>query len=219
MIGELRAHPRSTLTDQTVRMLIQTIAPYCRSYPSGLFVLGLAVLLLSAVTGEEPSFSRVTGVTLPVLDPDSHERRASVRIRTLERTHQRKGFFRIGVLPLWRLEAVEIELLDPGAFQDFLEGPIPPFLDVEPSSAVEIHSLHVRLSGEALPWLEVGICRWVDHDRWQLSDVLVRDEQGECLRLGSAALRLQEGDAGWVLQGPDGVRIPSTDFPTIAAKP
>ena len=131
----------------------------------------------------------IQGLRLPLLGMDRGKPAANVQIGSMHMGSQRRGVFRIGLLPLAVCEDVTITFLtpDPAAFDDFPKT----FVVMAKTSVLEIRNLEVRLSGGDAPLFKAGSAQVASGKAWELSNVTLSD--GTWIQ--SAHLEVSEGKA------------------------
>ena len=180
-------------------------------------ILAIAVPGFSPVEGAglQVPVTRVGRGSVPVFSSRTSRRVALIHFTGMRKDFQKRGFFRIGVLPLWRFDSVEVEITDRGETGELLQVALSQVRDFDIQAQVELSSLTVRVAGETSPRLTAGRCRWMKSEHWQLSDVIVPDHHGRMQRIGGADLRYDRDRRKWVLMGPDGA---TTGIDQLCAK-
>ena len=135
----------------------------------------LCLLLLAPIpAGARPIISKpagAVGVTVPLMGRDQSKPAASLSAASFGVGSQRRGFFRIGILPLLIASDVRIifsgEPPDPTALADLA----PAFKALANTSAVEIHQFAVLLPGKCQPALQAARAEPAGKGDWKLTEV------------------------------------------------
>jgi hypothetical protein len=199
-----RQHDDIKMTYRSTRMRTNlhtfSICPEARAAVRAALILLLA-LTPSRERAEASPKTVAKGVLGPMfLSDDSLTPSAILRIERIFTDHQRKGFFKIGILPMLIAEGVVLDVEKPAKLQESLERIPPSMKRNHASGTIELRRVTIQLRSEPQASLRVGRMRPVDGLRaWQLFDPVwrlgtnsVRAAQGE-LRLsehGSTELRL-----------------------------
>jgi hypothetical protein len=122
---------------------------------------------------------------------------AVLRAERIYPTHQRWGYFRIGLRPILECDGVTLEISDAGKAAEAL-GSIRDNLKTQAGgSIVEMRNVAVRFTPEATPRLKAGTIRLQDQGRWSLSDVALRSGTN-LIQLPRATLQVTGPQAGQV---------------------
>jgi hypothetical protein len=113
-------------------------------------------------------FARCSNVSFPIRDVASGKIAAIIHIRDLQRDHQRKGFFKIGIMPFVLATDVLIEIKDEGEFQKnfiYLERDLNALAQNLP---LELRGLRFVQPGRTIPVLEADCARIQRNQGWDL---------------------------------------------------
>lgn len=149
--------------------------------------------------------SRVGACVIPLFETDAGKRIATVYATDLRKTYQRKGFFRIGALPCWRIESARVQLEDEVASR-WLGERLLGFADGS-KLPIEIGTFSIWITGEDQPRMKVGECRQLGPDHWRLSETSLCAPGQGCRTYPSLDLRLGGNAPGWILQHPSGTCV------------
>lgn len=157
-------------------------------------LLALAIAPLAVVA--EPVVTKKTaasGVSLSLFGRDRSVPAATVKIARLTIGAQRKGFFRVGVLPLAVGQGVEIVFRKPDvtALNDLGSA----METLARSAELELHGVKFFAPGAVAPCASAGLARAKDGESWQLSDLTLAPAR----RIGRATLRTAGADAGLLI--------------------
>ncbi len=169
------------------------------------FVRGaLSILILSTVIGVSfgkggllPGQAQFKGILVPICIGSNREPVAIFRAKHVFSDYQRRGFFRIGVLPLLVIDGLSIELRDPSS--------LPATLNAVPShalfkdfvrSAVEARQFALSCDSQKDFAVRARLVRLESSDEWRLEDGVVRQSGGGQLSFQRATLRISGPHAG-----------------------
>lgn len=164
----------------------------------GLALLMCVGLPLLGVAKPPVSPMRAKEVSIPLYSPGQPEPTAVIRIKRIYKDHQRRGFFRIGVLPLWVAEEVHVQLL---SYQnsDQLLNQLTRALTSQHSGlsqSLEIRSLQLRLPDSAEPRLEAGRVRIAEDGSWRLLDSVTWRTDSQTIHCNQASLSASQDSSG-----------------------
>lgn len=138
------------------------------------------------------------GVSIPIYQAGRSEPTAIVTIQRIHKDHQRHGFFRIGALPLWIAENVQIQLLNQQPEEQLLSA-LSRALRTRSGDlqrSVEIRRLQISFSNEGEPRLCAGHVSIAENGSWQLSDQVQLRTPSETLRCDRATISKSEAASG-----------------------
>ena len=168
---------------------------------AALFVLLFGVHEAPVRATERPAvtaFSRAVGVTLPIYSTNSPKPSAIIRVAGFRKDYVRKGFFRIGALPVWVAENVILEIHDPSAIPNLLTSVDALLRKDHDGAGWEIRNFSIQgVVRSNATVLTAAIVRPISQTRWDLSEVRVAQNAGE-LQLRRARLNLSGARAGWL---------------------
>jgi hypothetical protein len=98
---------------------------------------------------------------------------AVFRARNLHHDHQRRGFFRIGVLPLVVGKGVTLEICAPERATNALFQVEEKISGFSNGSAIELRDLTIRFTSEAEPRLQAATARLQHDGQWRLEGVIL----------------------------------------------
>jgi len=138
-------------------------------------------------------------VTSPVYGPEASRPIAVLRVEATRTEYQRRGFFRIGALPLLVAEQVRLEVRDPQATAQMFAG-LPEWLRAPGRGrAGEVRDFQMRGPEPSdAPWLTVARVRMAEHGQWELKEGSLRTPAGEVVQFGQALMQIIGGHAGRV---------------------
>jgi|GEM_PF-2248304 len=136
-------------------------------------------------------------VTSPVYGPESSRPIAVLRVESTRTEYQRRGFFRIGALPVMVAERVRLEVRDPQATAQVFGG-LPEWLRAPGKGrAGEVRDFQMRGPEPAgAPWLTVARVRMAEHGQWELKDGSLRSPEGGVIQFGQALMQITGEHAG-----------------------
>ena len=122
---------------------------------------------------------------------------AVIRTEAVRTDYQRKGFFRIGVLPMVVLEGMNVELCDPSRLLTSLTN-VNARLTVRGSGrrAIECKGFSLSLPGLAEPVLRAKRVRIENGSQWRLDEGLASGPEGDALVFRSAILKVAGPETG-----------------------
>lgn len=165
----------------------------------------LGWLLLSGSTASpalDPAVIR--DVTIPYYSRGGSSPAAVVRIKRLFTDYQRRGFFRIGLLPMLVAEGVRIEILQPEETLAALQGAQKWLHSRAARKGLEWRDVQFHFQTEAAPRLEATRLQLSDDGAWRLTDgVVFRLGTNEWRQL-EAILQVTGPKAGELLMRSDG---------------
>lgn len=189
----------------TVAVALASIGPRAATLP------GLAL------NGTEPG-----PITLPLFAPGNGPPSAVVQIDSLRTEFQRKGFFRIGVLPVTIAEGVTVELRDPAALAQAVRA-LPRTLPGRPAGAFEGRRFELRfprestarLTAERVVFRARGTAAlqagcWTDPEgrRWPFTIAMLEPGDGTSVWLRTDAGR-------WLLNPSSPTPAPNPEHPSL----
>jgi hypothetical protein len=136
------------------------------------FLLGLAVFQVD-LRGQSdliPNHSKLKGVVLPVYLDFGSKPAALLRAKAIYPDHQRRAFFRIGVLPMLVAEDVTVEVCDPERAAAALAGLRDGLKPHAHGAAIELRRVAFQFPAEPAPRLKAATLRLQDNGQWQLLD-------------------------------------------------
>lgn len=154
-----------------------------------LLALGCARAVLAAEVSQDNRASQ--RLTSPVYGPESSRPIAVLRVEATRTEYQRRGFFRIGALPLLVAEQVRIEVRDPQATAEVFAG-LPEWLRAPGKGrAGELRDFQMRGPEPAgVPWLTVARVRLAEHGQWELKEGCLRSPTGEVAHFDQALMQI-----------------------------
>jgi hypothetical protein len=135
-----------------------------------LLLLCTAAGVVSQGADRSSALLQTKGIALPLYVSGVSKPVAVVRVASFRKEYARKGFFRIGALPVWIAEDLSIEILKPehvanlsGNFDDVLR-------KLRADAAWQVRGFSVRHPSSVAPVLSAGAARPSSNGRWELSD-------------------------------------------------
>jgi hypothetical protein len=138
-----------------------------------LFLLACSLLLglASAFSFEkvEERVLQAKGLTFPLYSPASPQPTAIVRVGGFRTEFLRKGFFRIGALPVRVAEDVSVEIIDLAQATNLFVNMEALLRPGRADSAWSIRRFSIRRQGSGTPILSAGAARSLSGGKWELS--------------------------------------------------
>lgn len=135
-----------------------------------------------------------SGVSLSLYGAGRKVPAATVKIGRLTLGAQRRGFFRIGLLPLAQAEPLEIRFRHNN--RDALRDLPPTFAALVRTDTIAIRGLAIYLAGEDAPALRAETAEIDGDEPWKLRDAVLADGT----RLAAARLEISGAKAGRVVR-------------------
>lgn len=175
---------------------------------------------MSALAAERTTDTRAgKGIAYPVYAPEASVPIAVVRVQATRTEYQRRGFLRIGALPMLVAEQVRVEVRDPRATVAQLSG-LPEWLRAPGKGrAGEVRDFQMFDPAEpSRPWLSADRVRFAPNGQWELTGVVVRGLGLAAQPFSHALLQVTGERAGQVLL-PDGraVQLFAPALPGVSA--
>jgi hypothetical protein len=169
---------------------IRLLKPICASAALGwmLFSGGTASFGIESATLQQ--------VTIPCYAQGKSSPAAVVHIKTLFTDYQRRGFFRIGLLPLLVAEDVRIEVLQPEETATALQGAKKWLNPGTARKALEWRRVQFIFPNETTPRLEAGRVQLSEDGTWRLTDGVVFRAGTNETRQAEAILQVTGTQAG-----------------------
>lgn len=156
----------------------------------------LALLCIPAGAADSPlSGSRMADVTMPFYLGAEQEPSAVLRAEKVFRDYQRRGFFRIGLLPMAVLEGVVIEVRHPAQIGASL-GQLQQWLRRDATGCLELRRVRIVLDQTPARSLEAGCARPLPDGAWQLLGGVRWEAGTNLLQAASATLQVTGERAG-----------------------
>ena len=149
--------------------------------------------------------TKIKGLVMAIYSDSSSKPVATFRAKKVFRSLQRRGFFRIGLLPMLVCDGVVVEFCETEGGTNALMN-LPQSLKSQAGGAmIELREVEFRFPADSAPRLKAGIVRLQDNGQSQLLNV---DFQSPTKRfqVPSAVLQFSgehAGQLGW--QSPDGI--------------
>lgn len=122
-----------------------------------------------------------------------------VKVGRLFQDSQTRGFFRIGILPCWVAEPVEIECRDASHLEQVLGSLGPSSVTASSGRSFEFRRMSLAMAEDHAPRLRAARVRFRASGEWELSDgVSWQVPGGAAGEAGAAILRVSGPDAGWL---------------------
>jgi hypothetical protein len=160
----------------------------------------MSVRMLAAGERPAPSYQKpkARGVTIPYYHGEPPRLGAMFRVERVFTDYQRKGFFRIGLLPFLAAEGVTMDVRDPAVMAESL-GALRKWAGAgERKQLVELRRVRIVFPASLGRSVESGKIRLDDDGRWTL-------EGGVAVALGSG--RIEAARASLQVAGPDAGRL------------
>jgi hypothetical protein len=123
------------------------------------------------VRSEEKDGLQLVGTVdamIPFYSPEGGAPVAVVRVGRFWQDHERKGFFRIGMLPLLVADGVLVEVRDERQFRDVLANIQARFSSLKQSAPLELRHVEFRFPEELGPRLKADVVRFEPGGTWVL---------------------------------------------------
>ncbi len=161
--------------------------------------LALFLILLPAVSGGGESFvslSRpIKGLVTAIPSADNRTI-AVLRVGKIFKEPQRKGFFRIGLLPLVVADQVIVEVEDPVLFQREFTNVHNRLFSSHGRVPVELRHVEFKFPSEPSPRLQAGRVRLKSQGQWELSDGVIFRVSDNEIQCAQAVLQITGPGAG-----------------------
>ena len=168
---------------------------------------------ISLVGGEAAQFLSAKDAVTWIYVKGRSDPVAVVRIASARRDFQRRGYFRIGLLPMAVIEDVKVEIRHAEDVGDLLVQTRQGLGMMAHGRALEVRRIALSLAGESEPFLRAESVRFEDDGRWQLRRVVL-NTRNECIEAGRAWLQVTGPDAGQlVLETETGQHVTSLLHP------
>jgi hypothetical protein len=151
-----------------------------------------------------------TNVVVNIYPESGLEPLATVRANQIHRDFQRRGFFRIGLLPIPVAENVEIQIQSADCLTNAMLGLQSwdrPSVGVR---CLELRNLEIRLSDEKQPRLSAANARVGQAGTLELTKVSLFNATGQPTSISKATLQVDGPSVGWLRWKADGQ--PQTAF-------
>ena len=160
--------------------------------------LALAALWLAGLSGfaaPASPWSSAKGVVFPFYAPGSSEPVVTFKAERIFHDHERRGFFRIGLLPLTVGDGVTVELFQPAAASQHLAR-LKEWVNPGAAGVVELRRVQFKLPGEPIRELSAGRIRLGKDGAWQLLDGVVWRSGAKVWQAEEAKLHITGPQAG-----------------------
>ena len=142
----------------------------------------LIIVILVGVSGlagdgpesRVPAVSRMLGIIIPTILPGDNTASSVLRIEKVSKGFQRRGFFRIGLLPMLMVEGVELEFRNWNRVSDTLAMVADVLNSYGYGSPIEIRRVALIVSGVDALKLQAAEVRIQEDGNWLLLDVHLR---------------------------------------------
>ena len=141
---------------------------------------------------------RVKGIGVPIYLKGHNKPSVIIRIESMRPDHERRGFFRIGVLPIVVADGVRLEVLDPGHGAEALSGAANWLSGRSGSRPVELRQVTLIVGREPIPWLEANRARTDNSGQLRLLDGITIRHGETTTRSSGGVLHLSGTNAGRV---------------------
>ncbi len=142
-----------------------------------LLLIFFICILLSARIHANPATSQFTAAAdlgIPVFDTETGTLAATIRVGRIQRDYQRKGFFRIGLLPLIVAQDVSIHIKDERQIQRNLANFENRLRSSTQALPFEIRHLQITIQDPRIPLLAADLARLQADRSWYLFTVKLR---------------------------------------------
>jgi hypothetical protein len=138
----------------------------------------------------------VKGAVLPLYVEGEPEAAAVVRIGSLRKDYERRGFFRVALLPMLVAEDVTIEFRNVRGASNLLAGLQAGLDRKEGPSVIELKRISLSFPGENQPRLQAGVVRIGADGEWRLSSGVHFAGAGRSVQARQAELAVAGPRAG-----------------------
>jgi len=139
------------------------------------------------------TIGQVEDVMVPIYLDNSPTPAAILRVGRVYRDFQRRGFFRIGILPVVVGEDVSIEIREPDELEQIFTKTSTIIGSFAKSDAVELHRARLLFPGQETPLVEAGRMRLEKQERLRLSSRVT---------IHTATKRFETTKADFLVAGP-----------------
>lgn len=169
------------------------------------------------VAGDELLGFVAAGVDIWQYDSDEAAPVLELRAARLFTDHERRGFFKIGLLPMLVAENVQIQFRSVSGLTNVLAGLPPWMVGATDSHCVELRSVELFATGSDAIRLKAGLARPKQDGIWELKSVAVFAGAKQTFSLPEAQFQIVGPDAGrliWKLGGqPQAISLFNTQNP------
>jgi hypothetical protein len=146
-------------------------------------LVAAAICLLTCLTVARDALGQPSGevkdvtmkkAVMPVYLDFASPAVAVLRADAIYPSHQRWGYFRIGLLPMLACDGVTLEVCDAQKAVEALAGMRENLKSQANGTIVELHQVAIRFLPETTPRLKAATVRLPDKGQWQLSDILLQ---------------------------------------------
>jgi len=142
---------------------------------------------------------RLRGLRITLRPKSAEAAVVRVSIRDARLDHERRGFFKIGLLPRLVAEDVSLEVLEPGSLTEALTR-LPGLLRSGGKNLpVELRNLSVSFPGDETPRLTASRVRLAKSTTWNLSGPIAWRSANDQGRAQQASLCITGPQAGWLI--------------------
>jgi hypothetical protein len=127
-------------------------------------------ILVVVTTRAEVVFVAAKGVAIPIFVRQRPQPVLVIRIDRVFKDYQRKGFFRIGILPQVVGEGVTFEILDGKYAPAALCEARALLFAMKKEAAIELRGVTFRTRGSTVPFLQARMCHFDAEGLWQFRD-------------------------------------------------
>jgi hypothetical protein len=170
----------------------------------GSFVFALCVSLESNVSAAGLAGAAANEVTLSEYSPKDLSLIAQVHASRIFTDYERRGFFRIGLLPIPVAENVQIEIQSAECLTNALFALHDWNQPAVGIRRLELRNLEIKLIGEKQPRLSAAGARAGQDGVLELSAVSVFNATGRQTSIPKAVLQVAGSSAGWLHWNSDG---------------
>jgi hypothetical protein len=149
---------------------------------------------VAAIPQVEPG--TVQDIAIPYYAKGQSSPAAVVRIKRVFTDYQRRGFFRIGLLPTLVAEDVKVEVFEPGQVLAALQGAHKWLKPAAAGKALEWRRARFVFTGDKEPRLEAARVHLGEEGIWRLSDGVVFRSGTNEMRQAAASLQIVGSNAG-----------------------
>jgi hypothetical protein len=177
---------------------------------TGLFAFGLTVTAPAepASLGLFGSAAGMKGAVIAIYLGKESEPSSTLRVRVVRTEYQRRGFFRIGLLPMAVLEGVKIEVRDAQSLSNSLAH-CQQWFGSRNARFLELRDVQLIAVGPSTNRLACGRARPAADGKWELLDGVTLDSEPIRTEAPQATLQVTGPSSGQLLLG---TTPPSTNY-------
>jgi hypothetical protein len=179
------------------------------------FLLLVVVWPVAGKSSSFPAGAKSRNIVLPLYPSGHLEPGAVVHIGAIFTEHERRGFFRIGLLPVLVFDGVDFEIRDEDRFAASFKD-IQPWLQSRAKGrAVELRGVRFFSPINSASLAEFGRIRFGARGEWEISQLVLANNGAE-IRAQKGTLHLAGPQAGLLVCESEGMRRQFRLFPATS---